>query len=377
MFPNSTLSASRRAATTRTRIYRLQLDQVTVAGVVSESGHDTAVAFDYSRAKEKFFGQNPDGSPSDPVIADVDTRDGARLTDVSHDTLATFAHDHADGSHLTYLTRVAGIDGDSHLDGYTDYIEIDAYAFGILNNLSQSTGTGGGSGSAQLDPLMVDLNGNSPALAKLFALAATGQHVPQLDLVGLKTTGDHTDEIYHLKLDQVTVAGVVSEFGHDSAVAFEYSRVKEEIHGQNPDGSPSDPVIADIDTRDGAALNPVSHDSLTAFAHDHTDGSHLTYLMRVAGIDGDSQRGGYPDYIEIDAYAFGILNNLSNVVGGGGGAGKPDLDPSDSCPQRQLSGACKAVCIAASGQHLSQLDLVGLKTTGDHTDESTISGLTR
>jgi hypothetical protein len=28
------------------------------------------------------------------VIADVDTRDGARLTDVSHDALAAFAHDH-------------------------------------------------------------------------------------------------------------------------------------------------------------------------------------------------------------------------------------------------------------------------------------------
>ena len=68
---------------------------MTVAGVVSESDHDTAVAFSFSKAKEEFHFQNPDGTLSDPVIAEIDAKAGGfDITDVSHDALAAFAHDH-------------------------------------------------------------------------------------------------------------------------------------------------------------------------------------------------------------------------------------------------------------------------------------------
>jgi hypothetical protein len=53
-------------------------------------------------------------------------------------------------------------------------------------------------------------------------------------------------------------------------VAFDHSWAKEEIHGQNSEGSPSDPVIAEVDTKlDSFAITDVSHDALAAFAHDH------------------------------------------------------------------------------------------------------------
>ena len=66
---------------------------------------------------------------------------------------------------------------------------------------------------------MIDIDGLSPGLVELLGSAATGEHIRTVDLVGLKITGDRTDEVYHLKLDDATVSGVAID-GDDTAVAF-------------------------------------------------------------------------------------------------------------------------------------------------------------
>ena len=176
---------------------------------------------------------------------------------------------------LTYLLKIAGIQGDSTIRGYEGYFTVDEFTFNELTRLASATGGGGGS-RAQFDPLMVDIAGLPAGLVDLFKDAATGRHIASIELVGLKSAGDGTQKVYDLTLNNVTVAGIAADGGHDTAVAFDYSRVTETIKGQNADGSLNAGHTFTFDLgRNGGVLTPVDHDQLLAFAHAH-DGFFLT-----------------------------------------------------------------------------------------------------
>ena len=109
---------------------------------------------------------------------------------------------------LTYLLKIDGVTGDSTLDGYQGYFTVDEFTFNELTRLANGSG-GAGAGKAQFDPLMVDIAGLSPGLVTLLKYAATGKHIPSIELVGLQSMGEgQLQKVYDLTLNNVTVAGV-------------------------------------------------------------------------------------------------------------------------------------------------------------------------
>ncbi len=176
---------------------------------------------------------------------------------------------------LTYLLKVDGVTGDSTIKGYEGYFKVDEFTFNELTKLA-SGGGGSGAGKAQFDPLMVDIAGLSPGLVTLLKDAATGKHIPSVELVGLKSAGDgQVQKVYDLTLNNVTVAGYAADGGHDTALAFDYTKVTETIKGQNPDGSlTAGQTFAFNLATNGGSITPVNHDALAAFAHAH-DGFFL------------------------------------------------------------------------------------------------------
>src|SRR5258707_2316232 len=133
---------------------------------------------------------------------------------------------------LTYLLKIDGIAGDSTIKGYEGYFTVDEFTFNELTRLANG-GAGGSSGKAQFDPLMVDIAGLSPGLVTLLKDAATGKQIPSVELVGLKPDKGALEKVYDLTLNNVTVAGYDGK--HDTALAFNYSKLTETIHGQKPD----------------------------------------------------------------------------------------------------------------------------------------------
>ena len=172
---------------------------------------------------------------------------------------------------LTYLLKIDGVKGDSTINGYEGFFSVDEFTFEELTNLV--SGGGSGAGKAQFDPLVVDLAGLSPGLATLLKDAATGQHIPTVELVGLQASGEGPlQKIYDLTLNDVTVAGYAADGGHDTALAFDYSKLTETIQGQNPDGSLNAGQTFAFDlAKNGGSITPVDHDALAAFAHSHDD----------------------------------------------------------------------------------------------------------
>ena len=118
---------------------------------------------------------------------------------------------------------------------------------------------------------MIDIDGLSAGLVELLGNAATGEHIRTVDLVGLKTTNDRTDEVYRLTLDDATVSGVAID-GDDTAFAFGFGKVSETIRGQNPDGSLGTGQTFEFDlAREGGSVTPVDQDALAAMAHEDED----------------------------------------------------------------------------------------------------------
>src|ERR1700694_3801476 len=349
------------------KVSDLTLNDVTVAGYAVDGGHDTALAFDYRKVTETIKGQNPDGSLNacQTFAFDLPTNGGS-IAPVNHDALAAFAHSH-DGAHLTYLLKIDGVQGDSTIKGYQGFFTVDEFTFGELTKLaSGASGGGGGAGKAQFDPLVVDLAHLAPGLVTLFKDAATGQHIPTVELVGLKPSGDGFQKVSDLTLTDVTVAGYAADGGHDTALAFDYRKVTETIKGQNPDGSlnAGQTFAFDLATN-GGSIAPVNHDALAAFAHSH-DGAHLTYLLKIDGVQGDSTIKDYQGFFTVDEFTFGELTKLtSGASGGGGGAGKAQCGPLVVDLAHLAPGLVTLFKDAATGKHIPTVELVGLKPSGD------------
>src|SRR5882672_6455625 len=203
------------------KVYDLTLNNVTVAGYAADGGHDTAIAFDYTKMTETIKGQNPDGSLNAGQTFTANVPGGN--TPVDHNALVALAHSH-EGPALTYLLKVDGVTGDSTIHGYEGYFTVDEFTFNELTRLANGGG-GGSAGRAQFDPLTVDIAGLSPGLVTLLKDAATGKHIASVELVGLKSAGKgELQKVYDLTLNNVTVAGFAADGGHDTAIAFNYGK---------------------------------------------------------------------------------------------------------------------------------------------------------
>jgi type VI protein secretion system component Hcp len=343
------------------KVYDLTLNNVTVAGYAADSGHDTAVAFDYTRLTETIKGQNPDGSLNAGQTFATNVSNGN--TAVDHAALAALAHSH-EGPALTYLIKIDGATGDSTIEGYQGYFTVDEFTFNELSTLTSGGGGGAATGKAKFDPLMVDLAGLSPRLVTVLKDAATGKHIPSVELVGLQSGGDGPlQKVYDLTLNNVTVAGYAADGGHDTALAFDYTRLTETIKGQNPDGSINAGQTVAVNLASGGSINPVDHNALAAFAHSH-EGPELTYLLRVDGATGDSTVDGYQGYFTVDEFTFNELTRLANGSGGAG-AGEAQFDPLTVDIAGLSPGVVTLLKDAATGKHISSVELVGLQSGGD------------
>jgi hypothetical protein len=250
-------------------------------------------------------------------------------------------------SPLTYLIKIDGATGDSTIEGYEGYFAVDEFTFEALTRSTAAARSGGTS----LDPLMVALGGMPASLVTLLKDAATGKTVNTVELVGLSLSDGPPEQVYDLKLKNVTVAGLAIDGGHDSAVAFSYRAGSETIRQQQADGS----FDAGKTVNFGASTTPVNHDALAALAHAH-DAPSLTYLIKIDGATGDSTIDGYDGYFTVDEFTFEALTQLA----GSGRIGRAQLDPLMVDLAGRPEGLATLLKDAVTGKALKSVELVGL-----------------
>ena len=91
-------------------------------------------------------------------------------------------------------------------------------------------------------------------------------------------------------------------------------------------------------------------------------------LMKIEGVDGESQTTGYEGWIEIDSFALSSSAPPSTELGGGSGVGKPTVH-GVSCTTTAGRHTPQINAKYFNGEHFGQVEIVFLKQTGNTSPE--------
>ena len=248
---------------------------------------------------------------------------------------------------VTYFLKIDGIVGDSTDAKHAGWFEINGYDWGITSTATGATGTGGGSGTAEISDLLIDLALDAKGLPTLLKDAATGEHIASVELQGVKDDGKGSFAFYDLKLDDVLVTDVADSAGSHDTLALNFGEVELTTTTQKPDGSPGTPETFKFDVQANTQALALAADNPGLDGGGRRAGEMIDrvptgerFFLKIDGIVGDSTRtpsAQAGSSSTIDGYDWGITSTATGATGTGGGERHGgDLRPADrSCPRRQ------------------------------------------
>jgi len=150
----------------------------------------------------------------------------------------------------SWFLAVAGITGDSTVEGHENELEVTAWTWGLSTSSSPSGG-GAGTGRPVLDDLVVTLASHSGAL-QLVGMCATGRHAQTARLVGVRTGGGQPFTFLRYELQRVTVISVAQVAAEDGSVshqiALRFGGMRSTFTPQTSSGGAGTPVRVDVGT---------------------------------------------------------------------------------------------------------------------------------
>ncbi len=150
----------------------------------------------------------------------------------------------------SWFLAVAGITGDSVVEGHENELEVSAWTWGLSSNAMPS-GSGAGSGRPVLEDLVVTLASAAGAL-QLVGMCATGRHAQTARLVGVRPGGGQPFTFLRYELQRVTVTSVAQAAAEDGSVshrvAMRFGGMRTTFTPQTSSGAPGTPVRVDVGT---------------------------------------------------------------------------------------------------------------------------------
>jgi type VI secretion system secreted protein Hcp len=150
----------------------------------------------------------------------------------------------------SWFLAVAGITGDSTVEGHENELEVSAWTWGLSSNAVPSGG-GAGSGRAEVDDVVVALASHAGAL-QLVGLCATGRHAQTARLVGIRPGGGQPFTFLRYELQRVTVISVAQVAAEDGSVrhqvALRFGGMRATFTPQTSSGAAGTPVRVDVGT---------------------------------------------------------------------------------------------------------------------------------
>ncbi len=337
-------------------VYDLRLGDVQITSFHdSNTGHDM-LSFSYGQVSVTTTGQNPDGSLDTPVSFSWDVAANREGANIPEPRVPAGGPTGSDAQ--SYFLTIDGVAGDSVRDGHEGAFEVGDYSFDVSAIINATRGGGAGQGHTTFSPLTVDLDLNS-GMASLLNLAASGRHIPSLQLQGVSADGE---TVYDLRLGDVQITSFHdSNTGHDM-LSFSYGQVSVTTTGQNPDGSLDTPVSFSWDVaanRDGANIPEPR-----VPAGGPTGGDAQSFYLTIDGVAGDSVRDGHEGAFEVGDYSFDVSAIINATRGGGAGQGHTTFSPL-TVDLDLNSGMASLLNLAASGRHIPSLQLQGVSADGE------------
>ena len=150
-----------------------------------------------------------------------------------------------------YFLQITGISGESTDAKHKSWIDVEAWSWGEANPAPVSAGGGSGAGKVQMQDLNVTTR-MSKASPPLLLACATGQHMKEARLVGVKS-GPMQQEFLTWTFSDVLVSGYqVAGAAGDApmeTVTLNFSKIKVEYKAQKADGSLDTAIVAGWDKK--------------------------------------------------------------------------------------------------------------------------------
>jgi type VI secretion system secreted protein Hcp len=154
-----------------------------------------------------------------------------------------------------YFLQITGIAGESTDAKHKGWIDVESWSWGETNTPAQ-VGGGGGAGRVQIQDLQF-VTRVSKASPPLFLACATGQHMKEAKLVGVRT-GATQQEFLTWTFSDVLVSGyqtgaAAGELVMDQ-VSLNFAKLKVEYRAQKADGSLDKGITAGFDAKTNKKL---------------------------------------------------------------------------------------------------------------------------
>lgn len=148
-----------------------------------------------------------------------------------------------------------GVEGESTRAGYEDLIQVQSFSFGASNPASIGTGTGAGTGRAELSRFVVTKKTDAASTA-LFGACCAGTHFTNAKISVLKAGGEEALPYLTYEFDKVFVEAIEwsgGQGGDDAmeTVSFAFGKVDILYQSQADEGTASGTYAASYDATTG------------------------------------------------------------------------------------------------------------------------------
>jgi type VI secretion system secreted protein Hcp len=140
---------------------------------------------------------------------------------------------------IDYFLKLDGVKGESKDAKHKDEIQLESFSWGMSQQGSFATGSGGGTGKVSFHDISISKLLDK-ASATLMLFCANGKHIPS-GLVTFRKAGENPVEYLKIKLTDILVSSVQlggsGEVPHEN-VSLNFSKVEFEYQAQGKDGKP-------------------------------------------------------------------------------------------------------------------------------------------
>jgi type VI secretion system secreted protein Hcp len=155
-----------------------------------------------------------------------------------------------------YFLQITGISGESADSKHKGWIDVLAWSWSESNPGTHVVGGAGGAGKVQMSDLQVTTR-MSKASPALFGACASGQHMKEAKLAGVKS-GAMQQEFLTITLRDVIISSyaTAASSGDDvmDSVSLGFSQIQVEYRPQKADGTLDTPVTAGWDAKTSKKL---------------------------------------------------------------------------------------------------------------------------
>ncbi|HLL62252.1 MAG TPA: type VI secretion system tube protein Hcp [Propionibacteriaceae bacterium] len=146
----------------------------------------------------------------------------------------------------TWFLAVAGLSGDSTVEGHENELDVDAWRWGISQ--ARSPAGGGATGRPVISDLVLTIASTGGAL-QLIDLCATGRSIQTAELIGVRAGGSPFTFLRY-EMQRLTVTGVSQTTADDGVlrheVALAFRSLRATFTPQNAKGSAGTPVRVEV-----------------------------------------------------------------------------------------------------------------------------------